>query len=256
VLIERLKAFISYSTKDKKLAAALKDCLTEYGLDVFLAHDDIEPSAAWVQTILAELSAADVFLPLLSDNFPDSKFTDQETGVAIAGDTLIIPLKVDIDPYGFIASIQALTLDPSRSRAACIKIARTIGQNPQRRGKFLDGLIEMFAESYSFAKAAEYASMLNEFEGPDKRVLCRSESAHEVHRGVSGDPQHDRHVPPENYAAHGRAHAHPQAAGGFGRRERRCSRRASPHRPCARSRSRGSPGLASRSLPHSRGTSQ
>jgi gas vesicle structural protein len=75
----------------------LKDCLTEYGLDVFLAHEDIAQSAAWVQTILAELKAADVFLPLLTDNFPGSKFTDQETGLAVAGDKLTIPLKVHID---------------------------------------------------------------------------------------------------------------------------------------------------------------
>ena len=37
-----LKAFISYSIKDRKLAKHIKKYLLTYGLNVFLAHDDIE----------------------------------------------------------------------------------------------------------------------------------------------------------------------------------------------------------------------
>lgn len=184
--IERLKCFISYSSKDKKLAGRLKKCLGWYGLDVFLAHDDIEPSAAWVQTLLAELKAARVFLPLLTDNFTGSAWTDQETGIAVAGEKLIVPLRVDIVPYGFMGSVQALTLDPDNLDTGCAKIARTIGKNPECREKFLDGLIEMFAESFSFDQAGQYATWLMHFDGytaqQARSVLLSTLANDQIHR--------------------------------------------------------------------------
>lgn len=159
-----LKAFISYSHKDRRLARDIKNCLVGYGLDVFLAHDDIQPSAEWAREIKARLESADVFLPLLTDNFPQSKWTDQESGMALAGGKLIVPLKVDIDPYGFIAAIQATKVDPAKTRPACARVARVIGRHPQYRERFLDGLIRMFSDSGTFDQAGAYAEDLLSFE--------------------------------------------------------------------------------------------
>jgi len=98
-----LKVFVSYSIKDRRLAKQIKKGLLTYGMNVFLAHDDIEASAQWANVILATLKESDVFLPLLTEAFSTSEWTDQETGVALAHRKLIIPLKVDRDPYGFVA---------------------------------------------------------------------------------------------------------------------------------------------------------
>ena len=78
-----LKLFISYSHKDRKLAKQVKKCLLTFGLNVFLAHDDIEASVQWANEIVAALKESDVFPPLLTDAFSASDWTDQETGVAL-----------------------------------------------------------------------------------------------------------------------------------------------------------------------------
>lgn len=75
-----LKVFISYSHKDRRLAKHIKNCLVSYGVDVFLAHDDIEPSAEWVREIKARLLDCHVFLPLLTDAFPTLKLDRPRDG--------------------------------------------------------------------------------------------------------------------------------------------------------------------------------
>lgn len=181
-----LKAFISYSHRNRRLARQVRDCLVAYGLDVFLAHDDIEPSAEWARVIQAELRDCGVFLPVLTHEFPDSKWTDQETGMAVVTGKLIIPLRVDIDPYGFIGSIQGLRLDPDSLAAACSNIARTIGRKPEYRERFLDGLIRMFSESGSFEEAGRYADRLLQFEGYSpqqvRRVLLATIENGQIHQ--------------------------------------------------------------------------
>jgi hypothetical protein len=160
-----LKVFVSYSIRDRKLAKQIKKGLLTYGMNVFLAHDDIEASAQWSSVILATLKESDVFLPLLTEAFSTSEWTDQETGVALAHRKLIIPLKLDRDPYGFVGAIQAQRLNPDEPKPACTRIARIVGKNPELQERFLDGLVQMFADSYSFDEAGRRAEILLGFEG-------------------------------------------------------------------------------------------
>lgn len=116
------KAFLSYSTKDKTLAGSVKEELVQAGIDVFLAHEDIEPSEEWIKIIQQNLDNCDAFLILLTDNFKSSSWTDQESGQAYLNDKLIIPIKVSLNPYGFLGKIQAVTLDREEIDFACRKI--------------------------------------------------------------------------------------------------------------------------------------
>jgi hypothetical protein len=104
-----LKAFISYSTKDKKHGAAVKAALEKFQIKSFLAHNDLRVSEEWKNRILQELEECDIFIPLLSKEFSKSKWCDQETGISVnRGAVLIIPLSLDgTVPYGFISHIQS-----------------------------------------------------------------------------------------------------------------------------------------------------
>jgi len=103
-----LSAFISYSVKDKAEAADVKAALKEYGISSFLAHDDLRISETWKERILEELKRCDIFVPLLSEEFRKSNWTDQETGIAFSrNDIVFIPLSLDgTVPYGFISHVQ------------------------------------------------------------------------------------------------------------------------------------------------------
>ena len=187
-----LKAFISYSIQDRKLAKQIKKCLLIYGLNVFLAHDDIEASSQWSSVILATLKESNVFLPLLTEAFSKAEWTDQETGIAVAHGHLIIPLKVDSDPYGFIGAIQAQKLSSENPSPACAKIAKIVGKNPELQERFFDGLVQMFADSYSFDEAGRRAEMLLDFEGytPQqvRRVLLATVENDQIYQSFQGGP--------------------------------------------------------------------
>lgn len=169
-----LRVFVSYSTNDKLLAGAIKNDLAHYGIDVFLAHEDITPSADWQSTILTSLKQTDVFIPLLTKSFKTSDWTDQETGIAVAEQKLIIPLKVDIDPYGFIAKVQAFKFQYNTSNNSdgstsyfcydsCLKIVELIVENKNLKENIKQGIINSFLKSRSFDSAADKAKLLEKF---------------------------------------------------------------------------------------------
>jgi TIR domain-containing protein len=103
-----IKAFISYSSKDKKYGAAVRAALDKVNLESFLAHDDLRVSEEWKARILVELKQCKIFVPLLSKAFKSSAWCGQETGFVLErGKVLIIPLSIDgTVPYGFISHLQ------------------------------------------------------------------------------------------------------------------------------------------------------
>jgi hypothetical protein len=108
--LRRIRAFISYSTVDRSAAGAVKRALSTYDIDCFLAHEDIEVSEEWRERILEEISACQVFIPLLSKSFKSSDWVPQEVGaIASRPNVAIVPLSLDETiPFGFIANIQGV----------------------------------------------------------------------------------------------------------------------------------------------------
>lgn len=108
--MERIAAFISYSSEEKQFAGKFKNYLQLYcGFKVFLAHDDIMPSNEWEKEILNAIKKTDFFIPLISHKFKSSPYTDQEVGMAIALKKKIIPIKLGrLNPYGFVNKYHAL----------------------------------------------------------------------------------------------------------------------------------------------------
>jgi hypothetical protein len=111
-----MKAFISYQTSDKIIAGKIKTLLAELCIPAFLAHEDIEVSEEWRLKILEEVALADLFICLLSENYYQSIWCIQESGVAAyRKDMSIIPLSIDGSiPQGFISHIQSTRIAPER----------------------------------------------------------------------------------------------------------------------------------------------
>ncbi|MFA5908523.1 MAG: toll/interleukin-1 receptor domain-containing protein [Vicinamibacterales bacterium] len=86
----RIRGFVSYSTHDRHKAAEVKKVLTGLGVDAFMAHDDIRVSQEWRDTILVELAATEIFVPLLSEAFKSSDWASREVGFAVARPNVLI----------------------------------------------------------------------------------------------------------------------------------------------------------------------
>ena len=101
-------AFISYSVEDKEWGGRIKSCLENIGVKSFLAHEDLQVSEEWRESIIEALGKVDIFITVLSKNFKSSDWCSQEIGyIASRPDVTIIPLSIDgTTPYGFISKLQ------------------------------------------------------------------------------------------------------------------------------------------------------
>ena len=108
-------AFISYSIKDNKYGAAVREALNALNVESFLAHNDLRVSDKWEKKILREVGRCNVFVPLLSKNFLKTERCSQETGIIVKRrGVTIFPLLLDETmPFGFIRIVQGqkVTLD-------------------------------------------------------------------------------------------------------------------------------------------------
>lgn len=103
-----LRLFISHVSKHKVAVSKLKVQLSKYGIAPFVAHEDIKPSQEWQNDIELALRSMHALVALLTPDFHQSKWTDQELGFALGKGTLVIPVMLGIDPYGFIGKVQGL----------------------------------------------------------------------------------------------------------------------------------------------------
>ncbi len=116
------RIFLSHKTEVKKEVAKLKEDLEPWGVSCFVAHADINPTREWQNEIENALASMDGFVALLTENFHDSNWTDQEVGYALARGVPIIAVKLGKDPYGFIGKFQALATDWENAPIEIVKL--------------------------------------------------------------------------------------------------------------------------------------
>jgi hypothetical protein len=105
------RLFLSHKSEVKKEAADLKEKLGLFGVSAFVAHQDIRPTKAWQDEIENALLSMDAFVALMTGDFHESDWTDQEVGFALARGVPVIAVKLGRDPYGFLGKFQALSAD-------------------------------------------------------------------------------------------------------------------------------------------------
>jgi hypothetical protein len=107
--LAKVNAFISYSHEDRKYAGQTKVALATFGIDAFLAHEDIHVSHDWRDRILHELKRCELFVALLSKNFLASKWAPQEVGFIVSREEVkVMPISLDDTvACGFIGNIQS-----------------------------------------------------------------------------------------------------------------------------------------------------
>lgn len=159
--LKSIRIFISYSSENKNLAGKIKLYLSNFGIEVFLAHEDISPSHEWQEVILQNLESTDIFIPLLTNEFKRSAWTDQETGFAIAKGKYIIPISINnVNPYGFIGKYQALNLDPEVISKGCLDIIYTLLDHEKYYEAMFNLLIKSLEDSNSFEDAGWKTNLL------------------------------------------------------------------------------------------------
>lgn len=96
------RLFISHTHQHRERAARLRNHLRTWGVHCFVAHDDIKPTDEWEHEIQIALGTCHALCALMTSDFVESKWCDQEIGCAVARAILVVPLKLGADPHGFI----------------------------------------------------------------------------------------------------------------------------------------------------------
>ncbi len=149
------RLFLSHIAEHRAAVATLKINLRTYGISAFVAHEDIEPNLPWQDEIELALRSMDAMAALLTEHFHESKWTDQEIGVALGRGVLIVPVRLPLTPYGFIARTQALPGNLEKTPQLAERLVDVLLAQPRTsqrmRGALLTGL--ELAGSFAAAKA-------------------------------------------------------------------------------------------------------
>jgi hypothetical protein len=125
-----LEIFISYSTKDKAIAAKVANSIRLAGGEGFLAHETIEVSMEWRSEILRHLRACSVIFCLITKNFLDSEWTQQEAGFALAREMKVVSLLFNgISPPGFMEAFQGIHVTVSNLDRIIKELVESIKTN-------------------------------------------------------------------------------------------------------------------------------
>jgi len=116
------RLFLSHKSEFKKETAALKEALAHFGISGFVAHADIKPTKEWQDEIENALTSMEGFVALLTGDFHDSDWTDQEVGFAVSRGVPIIAVRLGKDPYGFIGKFQGLSCDWEHTAFEILKL--------------------------------------------------------------------------------------------------------------------------------------
>lgn len=165
------RLFISHSSKIKSLAHELKESLESYAISAFVAHDDIEPTKEWLIVIEDALRTCDGLIALINQDFHESKWTDQEVGVCFGLNKIIIPIKLNVDPYGFFGKFQGLKGECLSSDSIAFNIFNLLIKKESTTKKISHALVRMFVNSDSFKNAKENMSKLEKIKYIDDSLI-------------------------------------------------------------------------------------
>lgn len=136
------RLFISHLSPFKGTAAQLQTALLDFGITAFVAHKDIEPTKEWQDEIEKGLFSMEALAAILTPGFRESNWTDQETGVAIGRDVLVIPIMRGIDPYGFIAKYQGLQGTGKTVRQVADGVFQILANHPKTKPRLAESLVD------------------------------------------------------------------------------------------------------------------
>jgi len=181
---KRLKLFVSHTTKHKGFVEELKLALMANGISAFVAHSDIEPTADWQKVIEKALTTADALAAYLTEDFHQSKWTDQEIGVAVGRKIIIIPVKAGLDPYGFIGKYQAYAGERKTATEVAKAITRILLKHKSTALKMSGILVGIFEGSNAWAEAKANMAMLEESTVLDDDLVVRLKKAVKKNRQI------------------------------------------------------------------------
>lgn len=156
------RLFISHLTKDKIAARNLKICMKEYGIDCFVAHEDIRISREWKIEIENALFSMDALCAIVTPDFRNSDWCDQEVGIALGQKKAVLPISKEMMPYGFFGKYQALKSAGKNANEIAKALWLVITENVKTRQFYFDKFLALIVNSATKEEALARLKILKE----------------------------------------------------------------------------------------------
>jgi len=177
------RLFISHLSSFKQKTAALRDTLRAYGISAFVAHEDIEPTREWQDEIEKALLSMDALAAILMPGFHESKWTDQEIGVALGRELLVIPVRRGLDPYGFIGKYQGFQGIGKTVAEVAAAIFEVLVVHDKSRVRLAENLMNLLLTARNDEHSNSWLQLLHRFRSIPPRLLEKLQS------GVGNSPE-------------------------------------------------------------------
>jgi hypothetical protein len=166
------KLFLSHLADFKVQTSHLKIELEKYGISSFVAHEDIEPGTEWQIEIEKGLFSMDALCAILMPGFKESLWTDQEIGFALGRDLLVIPVRKDLDPYGFIGKYQGIQSKGKKIGEVAKAIFSIVSTNDKTKKNYINIITELFLLSNGKVEISNRLNAIRAIkEFPKERVV-------------------------------------------------------------------------------------
>jgi len=171
------RLFLCHVAANKVAVSKLKRELRVFGVAGFVAHEDIEPNLEWQREIELALGSMQALAALLTPEFKQSKWTDQEVGVALGRGLLVIPARLGLDPYGFIGKHQGLSGNLDVADRLAAGIVDILTKQKSTSSLMKEALVIALEKSASFAASKAVTACLESFGSFTTEQLKRIEAA-------------------------------------------------------------------------------
>lgn len=176
-----LRLFVSHRSGDKVRLAKLKAKLREYGVDCFLAHEDIQETKAWRDMIKQGLQSCHAMVTVGSPGFKESIWCNQEIGWAMCRGVLVLPLLAGEPPEGFHSDIQGPTIDSTNPDESALKVVRSLLKDVRLRPLVFEAFVELINEASSWESLRDVGYHLEKLDNCPSEKLTKIKSAFEKH---------------------------------------------------------------------------
>jgi hypothetical protein len=160
---KQFRLFISHTHANADFAGAIKKRLSRYGIDSFVAHADLKPSVEWLEAIENALLSCQAAVALVTPDFHESQWCDQEIGYCLARRVLVVAVMRGAAPKGFLGRYQAMRIKERDSGTLVAeRLFETLATRPETQAAMAPAVIGRFVKSDSFGKARETYALLRQ----------------------------------------------------------------------------------------------
>lgn len=170
------RLFISHVSANKVSATNLKKHLAQYGIDSFVAHEDIEPSKEWIIEIDNALFSMDALCAIVVPDFIRSQWCDQEVGIALGQRKPVFAIDNGAVPYGFFGKYQALKNKSGKATTMAHELWIAITRNEGSKAIYFSKLISLILNATDADVASQFIKVLSECDNIDKSFIERLHS--------------------------------------------------------------------------------